>query len=88
MHDPEFNNLNKEITNVPVLTYFNQEREIILTVDASKFALGAAILHNMHPIAYASVSLTETQKNYAQIEKELLAILFGCTRFHQYIYGS
>lgn len=40
------------------------------------------------PIAYASVSLTESQRNYAQIEKELFAILFGCTKFHQYIYGS
>lgn len=35
---------------------------------------------NVHP-------LTETEENYAQIEKELYAVLFGCKRFHQYLYG-
>ena len=39
-------------------------------------------------MAYASRSLPSTAKNYAAIEKELLAVLFGCERFHQYIYGN
>ncbi|GAA6082355.1 uncharacterized protein K02A2.6-like, partial [Tachysurus ichikawai] len=40
-----------------------------------------------HPIAYAARALTDTEKNYAQIEKELLAIVFSVKRFHQYAYG-
>ena len=40
------------------------------------------------PIAYASRSLTAVQTRYAQIEKELLSIVFGCERFHQYVYGK
>ena len=36
---------------------------------------------------FASKSLTLSEINYAQIEKEMFAILFGCRRFHQYIYG-
>jgi hypothetical protein len=32
--------------------------------------------------------LNETQRRYPQIEKELLAIVFGCKRFHQYVYGK
>ena len=40
-----------------------------------------------HPIAYASKSLTPAQQNYAQIENEMLAIVFGCHKFHDYIYG-
>lgn len=87
-HELEFENLKSEITKSPVLTYFDPNKELTLSVDASKFALGAAIMHDRHPIAYASVSLTESQQNYAQIEKELFAILFGCTRFHQFVYGS
>ena len=38
-------------------------------------------------MAYASKSLTVNQQNYAQIEKEMLAIVFGCVKFHDYIYG-
>lgn len=44
--DREFNELKKEITESPVLTYFNPKRQLILTVDASKYAVGAAILHD------------------------------------------
>ena len=39
------------------------------------------------PIAYASRSLSSSEVNYAQIEKELLAIVFACSKFHYYIYG-
>ena len=40
--------------------------------------MGAVLLQDDHPIAYASKSLTPTQQNYAQIEKEMLANVFGC----------
>lgn len=83
----EFDNLKKEITRAPVLTYYDTNKPLTLSVDASKFAAGAVIMHGKNPIAYVYASLTECQVNYAQIEKELFAILFGCTRFHQYIYG-
>lgn len=39
------------------------------------------------PIAFASRSLTDAEINYAQIEKELLAVVFACKKFHYYIYG-
>lgn len=86
-HNREFNNLKLEITKTLVLTYFDPSKQLTLTVDASKHAVGAAILHGRNPIAYASASLTSAQTNYAQIKKELFAILFGCVRFHQYTYG-
>ena len=41
----------------------------------------------MDPIAYASHSLTQAEEHYAQIEKELLAIVLGCERFNHYVYG-
>ena len=49
--------------------------------------MGAVLLQDQYPIAYASKSLTATQQNYAQIEKEMLAIVFDCQKFHDYIYG-
>ena len=56
--------------------------------DASKSGIGAVLMQNGKSVSYASISLTNAQKNYAIIEKELLAVLFGCEIFHQFVYGS
>lgn len=71
----------------PVLQYYDSKLPLTLSVDASKDGLGAVLLQNNLPIIYASKSLTDAQKKYAQIEKEALGIAFGCHRFHQYIFG-
>jgi hypothetical protein len=57
-------------------------------VDASPIGIGAVLLQKGQPVAYSSTSLTETQKRYFQIEKELSAIQFGLLRFKQYVYGQ
>ena len=80
-------NVKKLISSQPVLSFFDPKKEIILEVDASKSGLGATVKQEGKPIAFASKALTPTEVNYAQIEKELYAILFGCQRFHQYLYG-
>jgi len=71
----------KMITYVPILTHSDPNRPIILSCDASKDAVGAVILCDKHPIAFASKSSSDSKKKYAQIEKELYAIYFGCVRF-------
>ncbi|XP_070193833.1 uncharacterized protein [Littorina saxatilis] len=76
------------LASQPVLALYDPTKKIVLQVDASKYGLGAAIFQDHKPIAYASKSLNKTEVNYAQIEKELYAIVFGCERFHQYIYGQ
>ena len=48
---------------------------------------GATLLQGGQPITFASRSLTHAEQNYAQIEKECLAILFACCRFDQYLHG-
>ena len=83
-HEQSLQWLKELATSAPVLVYFKPDRPIKLSVDASSKGLGAVILQDDHPIAYASKSLTRTQ--YAQIEKEMLAVVFGCTRFHDFIY--
>ena len=40
------------------------------------------------PVAYASRAMTSVEQNYAQIEKEMLAICFATRKFHQYVYGK
>ena len=46
-----------------------------------------ALMQDGQPISYASRVMTDTEQNYAQIEKELLAIVFAYERFNDYIYG-
>ena len=65
----------------------NLQEEVTLQCDASQFGLGAAMMQNGQPVAYASRSLTAAETRYAQIEKELLAIIFTCDRFESYVYG-
>uniref|UniRef100_A0A8C5MRX3 Gypsy retrotransposon integrase-like protein 1 n=1 Tax=Leptobrachium leishanense TaxID=445787 RepID=A0A8C5MRX3_9ANUR len=84
-----FDKVKKVITKHPgpILKYFDVNCDTTLQVDASQFGLGAVLIQQGHPVAYASRALTTTQANYAQIEKEMLAIVNGCEKFHQYIYG-
>ena len=49
--------------------------------------LGAALLQEGQPIAFASRALTDTETRYAQIEKEMLAIVFAAEKFDQYTFG-
>ncbi len=64
---------------------------IRVSLDTSKDGLGAVILQKKDakwmPVAYASWSLTPAKRNYAQIEKELLGVVFACERFYCYVYG-
>ena len=81
------NQLKEAVTRTPVLRYYNLNEEVTLQCDASQSGLGAARLQKGQPVAYASRALTPAETRYAQIEKELLAIVFACERFDTYIYG-
>ena len=75
------------LSSTPVLHYFDPKIVSSIQADASQSGLGACLLQKGKPIAYASRSLSPPECKYAQIEKELLAIVFACSKFHQYIYG-
>ena len=87
-HQISYDEVKKACTEQPVLRYYDVSKDVTLSVDASMSGLGAVCLQEGQPVAYASRALTDCQKKYAQIEKELLAIVFGCDKFHEYIYGK
>lgn len=72
----------------PVLRFFDPTKPVEIHSDASSSGLGAVLIQEDHPVAYSSRSLTETEMRYAQIEKEMLSIVHGCTKFHNYILGK
>ena len=69
------------------LCYYDRRKPVIVQADASQRGLGACLLQDGQPIAYASKSLTDTETRYANIERELLAIVFACQRFNTYVLG-
>ena len=82
----------KSLTTSSVLVHYDLTLPIRVSADASFHGLGAVISHMMpdkkeYPIAFASRTLTSSEKNYAQVEKEALALIFAVKKFHQYLYG-
>jgi hypothetical protein len=69
------------IAQPPVLSQFDPNKEIVIQCDASKNGLACCLLQEGKPISFASRSLTETEVGYAQIEKEMLSILFATRKF-------
>ena len=69
------------------LRYFDPEKELIRQVDSSKDVLGTSLLQEGKPIEYSLRALTSAERNWAQIEKETLAVVFGLECFDQYTYG-
>ena len=88
VHSTAVRTLKNKLREAPTLAYFDITKPVSIQTDASKDGLGVCLMQNARPIAYASRSLTATEQRYAQIEKELLGIVFGLERFHQYVYSK
>ena len=86
-HETALHNLKTLVSNTPVLRYFDPKSPIIIQCDASSQGLGTCLLQKGQPVSFASHALTKTEQKWAQIEKELLAVVFSMERFHQYIFG-
>ena len=65
---------------------------LVVATDASAYEVGAVLSHRCpdgseRPIAYASRTLSSSEHNYVQVEKEALSLVFGVQKFHKYLYG-
>lgn len=81
-----FEHLKQLVTNAATLKFSDVVKPVTLSVDASSEGIGTVILQEGQPVAYGSRALTDYQRRYAQIEKEL--VVYGCEKFYQFLYGK
>ena len=85
-----FDKLKQLLCSAPVLCYPDFDQEFILQTDA--FDVGAVLSQidnsaNEHAVAYASKTLSPSEKNYSRMAKEAFAIQFGTQHFCVYLLG-
>lgn len=80
-----FENLKRAITNYCSLSWYKSNTDCIIQTDASNDGLGAVLIQDGKPIAFASRKLLSYEKNYSVIEKEFLGLVFGLRKFRRLI---
>ena len=87
-----FDGFKSALSETTTLVHYNPNISITVAADASNDGLGACLYDtfsngNRKPISHASRALMQAEKNYSQIEKEGLALIFAVKKFHRFIYG-
>lgn len=80
-------------TSASVLVHYRPNDPVVLSCDTSSYGVGAIPAHRNdagweRPIAFASRGLASAVRNYSLLDKEVLAFVFGVTKFKQYLWGQ
>ena len=74
------------------LVHFDLKKPLVVVADSSAYGIGAVLCHSIdgeeRPICFASRTLFPAERNYAQLEKEALAMVFALRKFHYYLWGQ
>ena len=87
-----FHEAKQKLIQSDFLVHNDLTKVLKLNCDASPYGVGACLVHVMEdgserPVAFASRTLSNAEKNYAQLEREALALIFGVRQFHKYLVG-
>ncbi|KAK3731913.1 hypothetical protein QZH41_016958, partial [Actinostola sp. cb2023] len=88
VHQAALERIKSSLTSHEVMAYFDPSKKSILFVDASPIGLGAVLTQDGKVISYANKALSSVGRRYSQIEREALAIAWGCHHFSMYQLGS
>lgn len=74
------------------LIHYDLKKPLVLTCNSSEYGVGAVLSHETddgheRPIAMASRTLHSHERRYSQLDKEAASIMFGITKFHNYLMG-
>ena len=88
-----FKALKTELCSNRFLSYYNPNLPLFVACNTSPVGLGAVLTHKLSngeekPISYASRTLSSSERNYSQIDKESLSIIFAAKHFHLFLYGN
>ena len=92
-HERVFLQLKDAVVSSPILQTFDPRKECFLYTDASPVGLGAVLAQKAHgdpkeslkPVCFISRSLTGPERNYSQVEKEGLGVVWAMERLKQYL---
>ena len=86
-----FDQSKQMLTSSALLVHYDPSQPLLLSCDASQYGVGAVLSQvcngDEKPVAYASRTLTTAERNYSQLEKEGLALIYGVRKFHNYLFG-
>ncbi|XP_011858409.1 PREDICTED: uncharacterized protein K02A2.6-like [Vollenhovia emeryi] len=87
-----FTQLKQALHSNLALSHYDPGKPLVVAADASSYGVGAALLQRLEdgtlrPIQYAATSFNNAERNYAQVEREALALVYAVKKFHRYIYG-
>ena len=90
--EDSFEQSKRMILSAKVLVHYDPKKKLLLQCDASPYGVASVLSHIMEdgterPVGFASRSLNSAERNYSQLDKEGLAVMFGLRKFHKYLYG-
>lgn len=90
--ETSFQEIRKVLSSPLILAHYDPKQTLIVSADACATGIGGVLLQRYKngeekAVFHMSRSLTETQRNYSQIEKEALALITAVERFHKFIWG-
>ena len=86
-----FQNAKKLLLDSKALVHYDPALPLVVVADSSPYGVGAVLCHLIEglerPICFASRTLSTAERNYSQLEKEALALIFALKKFHDFLWG-